>query len=73
MTPAQLQINFDVELSTGLFPIITVGDPGTHGADVAGMQGCGVKTPSAAEVAAATCGLAMEVHIPNVGMLDMGM
>jgi hypothetical protein len=29
------------------------------------MQGCGVSTPSAAEVAAATCGLVGVVHMPK--------
>jgi hypothetical protein len=35
---------------------------------VAGTQGIGVKTPSAALVAAATVGFARLVHIPNGGM-----
>ena len=51
------------------------------GADVAsqlglyatGMHGCGVSTPNAAAVAAATCGLAMLMHIPNGIMLTIGM
>lgn len=29
------------------------------------MQGCGVNTPKAAAVAAATCGFNNDVHIPN--------
>lgn len=37
-----------------------------------GMQGCGVRTPMAADVAAATGGFAGETHIPNVGMLAIG-
>ena len=42
---------------------MTAGDPGTQGDVVAGIQGCGVKTPRAAEVAAATCGLLRVVHM----------
>jgi hypothetical protein len=36
------------------------------------MHGCGVRTPSAAAVAAATWGLAILMHIPKVGMFDIG-
>ena len=36
------------------------------------MHGIGVSTPSAAAVAAATIGLASDVHIPNGGMLTTG-
>jgi hypothetical protein len=52
--------------------MVTVSAPGTHGTVVAGMHGCGVSTPIAADVAAATCGLAMLMHIPNVAMLVIG-
>jgi hypothetical protein len=55
----------------GKLLMVTVGEPGVHGV-VTGMQGWGVKTPKAAAVAAATCGLLGDMHIPNVGMLDMG-
>jgi hypothetical protein len=58
--------------SAGKLLIITVGAPGTHGATVAGMQGIGVNTPSAAAVAEATSGLAMLMHMPNVGMFVIG-
>lgn len=46
--------------------------PGVHGAVVTGMQGAGLNTPSLAAVAAATVGLDIVPHIPNVGMLTMG-
>jgi len=46
--------------SAGILPISTVGDPGTHGAAVTGMQGIGVKTPNAAAVADATIGFAID-------------
>lgn len=36
------------------------------------MQGCGVSTPSAAAVAAATVGFAKDVHIPQLPTLLMG-
>jgi hypothetical protein len=36
---------------------------------ITGIHGIGVNTPMAAEVAADTVGLAMERHIPKVGML----
>lgn len=38
---------------------------GDHGAGICGVHGCGVRTPSAAAVAAATAGFAIDVHIPN--------
>ena len=53
-------------------PTNTVGDPGAQGAAVTGTQGIGVKTPNAAAVAAATCGFAMEVHIPKGMILTIG-
>src|SRR5690606_25380498 len=55
-----------------MLPTSTVGTPGTHGATVAGMQGAGVSTPSAAAVAAATAGLAMLMHVPKGMMLRKG-
>ena len=53
-------------------PESTVGAPGIHGAAVAGTQGIGVKTPSAAAVAAITVGLQGLEHIPKVGIFVMG-
>jgi hypothetical protein len=38
----------------------------------AGTQGIGVKTPSFAAVAAATCGLAIELHIPHGSIFAIG-
>ena len=76
MTPAQVHMHLLELFSAGFLPIITVGEPGAQGAVVTGMQGWGVKTPLAAVVAAATCGLANELHIPKgmiffIGMLSM--
>jgi hypothetical protein len=65
ITPPQLHMHLEVLSSAGILPIMTVGAPGIHGALVAGMQGIGVSTPSAAAVAAATIGLAGELHTPN--------
>ncbi len=72
ITPPHVHIHFDMLSRAGIFPIITVGDPGTQGAAVTGMQGIGVSTPRAAAVAEATSGLAMLMHIPNGGMLTIG-
>jgi hypothetical protein len=72
MTPPQLHISFEFESRAGMFPISTVGAPGTHGLGVTGTHGMGVRTPSAAEVAEATVGLASEEHIPKGGILTMG-
>ena len=47
-------------------------DPGDHAEVVTGMQGCGVSTPIAAAVAAATCGLACVWHIPKGAMFTIG-
>ena len=55
------------------WPIFTFDEPGDHGLVVTGVQGCGVSTPMAAEVAAATCGLDSDMHMPNVGMLTIGL
>jgi hypothetical protein len=72
MTPPQLHISFEVLSSAGIFPISTVGAPGTQGAEVTGMQGMGVSTPNAVAVAVATVGLARDEHIPKGMTLTMG-
>ena len=56
-----------------MLPIRTVGEPGTQGAAVAGIQGIGVSTPRAAAVAAATIGLAGDLHMPKDGTLTIGL
>ena len=45
--------------------------PGAQGA-VTGTQGIGVSVPIAAAVADATVGLAVDMHMPNVGMFVSG-
>jgi|SRR5678815_4131947 hypothetical protein len=72
MMPAQLQVQVEMLSSAGWPATCTVAAPGVQGEAVAGMQGCGVSTPSAALVAAATCGLAKLVHKPNGMMFTMG-
>jgi OOP family OmpA-OmpF porin len=69
----KLQTSVQFSSSAGWLPIITFGTPGTHGAAVIGVQGIGVSTPIAAEVAAATAGLAMLWQAPNGGMLTNGL
>src|ERR1700682_6336027 len=73
MTPAQLHISWQELFSAGIPPTMTVGEPGTQGAVVIGMHGIGVRTPSAAAVAAATVGFARLMHMPNGGMFTIGL
>src|SRR5258708_4770181 len=61
-----------VLLSAGMPPIMVVAAPGVHGDAVTGMQGMGVSTPRAAAVAAATVGLAIDMHMPKGGMFVIG-
>jgi hypothetical protein len=51
---------------------MTVGVPGIQGATVAGIQGIGVNTPSAAAVAAATSGFDGVIHTPKGMMFTSG-
>ena len=51
---------------------MTLVAPGVQGAVVIGTHGAGENTPSLAAVAAATTGLDIVPHIPNVGMLANG-
>jgi hypothetical protein len=73
ITPPHWHINFELLLSAGWLEINTVGAPGTQGAVVTGTQGCGVNTPIAALVAAATAGLVRVVHIPKGAIFTMGL
>ena len=71
MTPPHEHWHVQVLVSAGAPLICTVGEPGFHGV-VTGRHGCGVNTPSAADVAAATCGFDKVMHIPNGMMLTFG-
>jgi hypothetical protein len=62
----------DVLLRASMPPILQVAEPGVHGEVVTGTHGMGVKTPRAAAVADATAGLAIDIHMPNVGMFVIG-
>jgi hypothetical protein len=73
MTPPHVQKHLELSFSAGWFANITVGEPGAQGAVTTGMQGMGVSTPSAAAVAAATVGFAMELHIANGRMFTIGL
>lgn len=73
MTPPNAQMHWLVLVNAGAGPDITVGDPGTHGAVVIGVQGIGTSAPNAAAVAAATAGLARLMHMPNPVMLTNGL
>ena len=73
MTPAHMHISFDTLSSVGKFPNSTVGAPVTQGAGVFGIHGIGVRTPNAADVAAATVGFASDVQTPNGMMFTIGM
>ncbi len=69
-------MSLQVLFTAGILAIKTVGTPGIQGAGVAGTQGIGVRTPRAAAVAAATVGLAGELHKPKgktftIGLLSM--
>src|ERR1043166_6840715 len=57
----------------GLPPTTMVAEPGAQGAGMTGTHGCGVRTPEAAAVAAATAGFEALEHIPKGGMFLMGM
>lgn len=72
MTPPQVHIAVHPVCSAGCPLIMTLVAPGVHGDVVTGTQGAGENTPSLAAVAAATTGLDIVPHIPNVGMLTMG-
>lgn len=72
ITPPQLHMHLHVLFTAGFPPTRTVGEPGAHGAAGTGIHGIGVRTPSAAAVAAATCGFAKEVHIPKGIMFIIG-
>ena len=73
ITPAHMHMQVETLSRAGWLAISTVGAPGVQGEVVAGTHGCGVSTPRAAAVAAATCGFARLLHMPNGMMLVFGM
>ena len=58
-----------LSVKAGMFITFTIVLPGAHGATITGTHGIGVSTPMAADVAEATVGLAIDRHIPKVGIL----
>jgi hypothetical protein len=54
ISPSQMHVHMHSLVRAGLPPMVTVGEPGVHGATVLGMHGWGVRTPRAAAVAEAT-------------------
>lgn len=73
ISPAHIQFNFELLSRVAILASLTVGAPGDHGATVAGIQGAGVGTPSAAAVIAITMGFDCELHMPNGRMFSIGM
>ena len=66
-------MSLQVLLRAGMPPTSTVALPGTQVPAGTGTQGIGVRTPSAAAVAAATAGFAIDEHIPNGMTLAIGL
>jgi hypothetical protein len=64
--PAHAHEHVDASSSAGLPSTVTLVEPGVHGLST-GWHGCGVRTPWADAVALATCGLAIDMHMPNAG------
>lgn len=73
IVPPHTHRQVSVWRSAGRSPIDTVGDPGAHGAGVFGAQGCGVRTPPAAAVAAAVAGNEGDMHGPNGTIFTIGL
>ena len=71
--PVHMQLHVESDVNKLLSPIAMACDPGDHGDVTTGRHGCGVSTPCAAAVAAATCGFTCVLHIPNGAMFTMGM
>lgn len=71
MLPPQEHIHLALLISAGIFMTFTC-PPGLQGAVITGMQGIGVSTPIAADVAEATCGFANDWHMPNGMMFTIG-
>lgn len=72
MTPPHAQKHVDVAVTAGTPSTATDAEPGAHGPVGTGRQAAGVRTPSAAVVAAATAGLVGVTHMLNVEMFVVG-
>jgi hypothetical protein len=69
--PPQVHIHLALLMSAGIFMTFTC-PPGLHGAVITGMHGIGVRTPIAAAVAEATCGLAIDWNMPKGMIFTIG-
>ena len=70
--PPQLHMHLQLSNRAGKLDILAC-PPGAHGAAITGIQGIGVKTPMAADVAEATEGLANDWHMPKDAMFTIGL
>ena len=73
ITPPYEHIHLEESFNAGMLAIRTVGAPIIQGAAVMGVQGIGVRTPLAADVADATAGLAIDMHITKPGIFTYGL
>ena len=73
ITPPHMHFRVDVSFRAAMLPIMTVGEPGVHGAGVTGTHGAGVGVPMAAAVAAATAGFEVAQHKTNGMTLTIGL
>jgi hypothetical protein len=72
ITPPKAHAHFDVSNRHGTPLTEVVTEPGAQAEVGVGMHACGVKTPWAATVAAATAGLIGLMHKPNGGIFTCG-
>ncbi len=73
MDPAHAQAQTETSVSAARSFTVTTSLPGVHGPRTTGTHGCGVSAPSDAAVARATCGFAVERHIPKGRTFATGM
>jgi hypothetical protein len=71
--PVHEQVHFESSVSAFCSEIVTADEPGDQGDVTTGTHGCGIRTPSEAAVAAATCGFARVVHSPKGAMFTIGL
>jgi hypothetical protein len=72
ITPPQAHSHLLSTVASGISFAVKIADGGAQGSTITGTQGIGVNAPIAADVALATSGFAMLLHIPKGGMLSTG-
>jgi len=72
ITPVHLYMHVEVSFMAGMLAIFIIGEPGVQGGVVFGMHGIVVNTPRAADVAEATAGFAIELHMQYGKMITIG-